>query len=66
MPSPDLIAPDRLEELLGGAVPEGEYEARVQGLVRELRLGGAAAPASLRARVTALGDETPRRRAALP
>lgn len=66
MPSPDLIAPDRLEELLGGAVPEGEHEARVQGFVRELRVGGTPAPASLRARVTGLGDETPRRRAALP
>jgi Domain of unknown function (DUF4349) len=66
MPSPDLIAPDRVEELLGGAVPEGEREALVQGLVRELRLGGAPAPASLRARVTTLGDEAPRRRAALP
>ena len=63
MPSPDLIAPDRVEELLGGAVPEGEQEALVQGLVRELRLGGAPAPASLRTRVGALGDETPRRRA---
>jgi hypothetical protein len=66
MPSSDPIAPDRVEELLGGAVPEGEQEALVQGLVRELRLGGASAPASLQARVTALGDETPRRRAALP
>jgi hypothetical protein len=66
MPSPDLIAPDRVEELLGGAVPEGEREALVQGLVRELRLGGAPAPASLRTRVTALGDEPPRRRASLP
>ena len=66
MPSPDLIAPDRVEELLGGAVPEGEHEARVQGLVRELRLGGSPAPASLRVRIAALGDETPRRRAALP
>lgn len=66
MPSPDLIAPDRLEELMGGAVPEGEHEARVQRIVRELRVGGTSAPASLRTRVTALGDETPRRRAALP
>jgi hypothetical protein len=66
MPSPDLIAPDRVEELLGGAVPEGEHEARVQGLVRELRVGGTPAPASLRARVIALEDETPRRRAPLP
>jgi hypothetical protein len=66
VPSPDLIAPDRVEELLGGAVPEGEHEALVQGLVRELRLGGAPAPTSLRTRVTALGDEPPRRRAPLP
>jgi hypothetical protein len=66
MPSPDLIAPDRLEELLGGAVPEGEQEARVQGMVRELRLGGTPAPDTLRARVTAVGDEPPRRRASLP
>jgi hypothetical protein len=66
VPSPDLIAPDRVEELLGGAVPEGEREALVQGLARELRLGGAPAPASLRTRVTALGDEPPRRRASLP
>ena len=63
MPSPDLIAQDRVEELLGGAVPEGEHEAHVQGLVRELRMGGAPAPAALRTRVAALGDETPRRRA---
>ena len=63
MPSPDMIAPNRLEELLGGAVPEGEHEARVQGLVRELRVGAAPAPASLRTRVAALGGEKPRRRA---
>ena len=40
MPSPDLIAPGRLEELMGGAVPEGAHEARVQGLARELRWKG--------------------------
>ena len=65
MPSPDLSAPDRLEELMGGAVPEGAHEARVQGLARELRIGGTSAPASLRERVAALGDDGPRRRAAL-
>ena len=65
MPSPDLIAPDRLEELMGGAVPDRAHEARVQGLARELRIGGTSAPASLRERVAALGDDGPRRRAAL-
>ena len=62
MPSPDLIAPDRLEELLGGALPEAEREARLQGLVRELRADAPAAPAPLRARVRAL-EEQPARRA---
>ena len=65
MPSPDLIAPDRLEELLGGALPEAEREARFQGLVRELRVEAPAAPASLHARVRAL-EEQPVRRRALP
>jgi Domain of unknown function (DUF4349) len=66
MPSPDLIAPDRLEELLGGALPEAEREARVQGLVRELRADAPAAPAPLRARVRALGEQPARRRWAFP
>ena len=66
MPSPDLIAPDRLEELLGGALPEAEREARLQGLVRELRAGAPAAPAPLRARVRALEEQPARRRRALP
>jgi len=66
MPSPDLIAPDRLEELLSGVLPEGEREARLQGLVRELRTDAPAAPAPLRARVRALEEAPRRRRAALP
>jgi hypothetical protein len=66
MPSPDLIAPDRLEELLGGALPEAEREARLQGLVRELRADAPAAPEPLRARVRALGEQPARRRRALP
>ena len=66
MPSPDLIAPDRLEELLGGALPEAEREARLQGLVRELRADAPAAPAPLRARVRALEEQPARRRRALP
>jgi hypothetical protein len=66
MPSPDLIAPDRLEELLGGALPEAEREASLQGLVRELRSGAAAAPAPLRVRVRALAEQPARRRLAFP
>ena len=66
MPSPDLIAPDRLEELLGGALPEAEREARLQGLVRELRADAPAAPAALRDRVRALEEQPARRRPALP
>jgi hypothetical protein len=66
MPSPDLIAPDRLEELLGGALPEAEHEARLQGLVRELRADAPVAPTPLRARVRALEGQPVRRRRALP
>lgn len=66
MPVSDPIAPDRLEELLGGAVPEGEREALVQGLVRELRAGAPAAPASVRARVHELAEQPARRSRILP
>jgi hypothetical protein len=66
MRAPDQIAPDRLEELLGGAVPEGEREALVQGLVRELRAEAPATPAPLRARVRELAEQPVRRRRALP
>jgi hypothetical protein len=66
MPTRDPIAPDRLEELLGGAVPEGEREALVQGLARELRTGAPVAPAPLRERVRTLADQPARRRPALP
>ncbi|HJS70628.1 MAG TPA: DUF4349 domain-containing protein [Gaiellaceae bacterium] len=62
MPAPDLIAPDRLEELLGGALPEGEREARLQGLVRELRAEAPPAPPTLLERVREIGHEQPRRR----
>ena len=61
MPTTDPLAPDRLEELLGGAVPEGEREALVQGLVRELRAGATVAPAPLRARVGELSEQPVRR-----
>jgi hypothetical protein len=66
MPSPEPIAPERLEELLAGSPPDVEQEARVQGLVRELRAGSPSAPEPLRARVSALGEQPKRRRRALP
>jgi hypothetical protein len=66
MPSPDLIAPDRLEDLLRGALPEAEHEARLQGLVRELRADAPVAPAALHLRVRALEEQPVRRRWALP
>jgi hypothetical protein len=61
MPGPDLIAPDRLEELLGGALPEGEREARLQGLVRELRAEAPPTPPTLVERVREIGQQAPRR-----
>jgi Domain of unknown function (DUF4349) len=57
---PDLIAPERVEELLGGALPEGEREARLQGLARELRAEAPAAPEALRERVLTLEPNSPR------
>jgi hypothetical protein len=62
MRSPDLIAPDRLEELLRGAAAEGEREARLQGLVRELRAELPTAPPSVRARVLSLRQPVPKSR----
>jgi hypothetical protein len=62
MPSPDLIAPARLEELLGGAFPETDREARVERLVRELRSSTAPAPEALRQRVQTLVAAPPKRR----
>jgi hypothetical protein len=55
MSSPELVAPTRLEALLGGAIPETQDEARLQGLARELRSGSVAAPSSLRERVAGIG-----------
>jgi hypothetical protein len=55
MQSPELIVPTRLEELLGGALPETESEAHVQGLARELRTSTLSASAPLRGRVESLG-----------
>jgi hypothetical protein len=51
MQSPDAALANRLEELLGGAVPDTDHEARLQGLARELRATPLTASAALRARV---------------
>jgi hypothetical protein len=56
MSSPELVLSTRLEELLAGAFPETEQEARLQGLVRELRAGTPAAGARLRARVEGVAE----------
>jgi hypothetical protein len=60
MPSSDVIASDRLEKLLRGAPPEGEREARLEGLVRELRANAAPAPQTVRDRMRALREPVPR------
>ena len=64
--SPDPIAPDRLEELMGGALADAEREVRLQGLIRELRADAPAASAQLRVRVQALEEKPTRRRRAFP
>jgi Domain of unknown function (DUF4349) len=51
MSSPELVLPNRVEELLAGAVPDTDHEARLQGLARELRATPPSASAALRARV---------------
>jgi hypothetical protein len=61
MSSPELVAPARLEALLGGAFPETHDEARLQGLARELRGASAVAPSALRDRVAEIGVSGPSR-----
>jgi hypothetical protein len=61
MHSPDAIAADRLDRLLAGAVPESEREARMQGLLREVRVAVPPASQRLRERVRALEEVPPRR-----
>jgi hypothetical protein len=51
MSLPEIALTNRLEELLAGALPETEHEARLQGLARELRATPLSAGAALRARV---------------
>ncbi|HEX5469502.1 MAG TPA: DUF4349 domain-containing protein [Gaiellaceae bacterium] len=62
MQSPDTVVPARVEQLLAGAFPETQSEARLQGLARELRGASISSPASLRERVGGLSARPPRRR----
>jgi hypothetical protein len=62
MSTPELIVPARLDALLGGAVPDTDAEARLQGLALELRTAAPAAGEALRSRVRALTVPRPRRR----
>jgi hypothetical protein len=65
MPTSETLAPERVERLVAGDVPETAREALVAGLVRELRAAPAEPPEELRARVAALrapaGRPRPRR-----
>jgi hypothetical protein len=56
MPSPDLMDPTRLERLLAGDPPEGEREAALEGLIRQLRAEARSAPPILHQRIRAIGE----------
>lgn len=61
MLTPELIESKRIEEVLAGAVPDTDAEARLQGLALALRSDAPAASSDLRERVRALGAARPRR-----
>lgn len=61
MQSPDLIAPERLEQLIAGALPDTDREARMQGLALELRSSVSPAPERLRERIQSRPSPAPRR-----
>jgi Domain of unknown function (DUF4349) len=66
MSTPELIAPDRLEELLAGALPDTEREADLQGLALTLRTNAPPASQALRERVRAVGPSPARRGLPIP
>jgi hypothetical protein len=61
MRSPDLTDVERIERLLGGMPPESEREARLEGLIRELRAAAPPAPPLARERVRTLREPEPRK-----
>jgi hypothetical protein len=62
MPTSETLAPERVERLVAGGVPETAREALVAGLVRELRAAPAEPPEELRGRVAALREPAGRPR----
>jgi len=54
MPTPETLAPERVDRLVAGDVPETAREALVAGLVRELRAAPSEPSQELRARVAGL------------
>src|SRR5215211_1453157 len=56
MRSPDHTDAARIEGLLRGLPPETEREARLEGMLRELRAGAPTAPADVRERVRTLRE----------
>jgi hypothetical protein len=61
MRSPDPTDVERIEGLLRGIPPETERDARLEGMIRELRTGTPAAPAELRTHVRGLRPPERRR-----
>jgi Domain of unknown function (DUF4349) len=61
MRSPDPTDVERIEGLLRGMPPETERDARLEGMIRELRTGTPVAPRALRAHVRGLRDPERRR-----
>lgn len=61
MRSPDLTDVERIEGLLRGVPPESEREARLDGLIRELRAAAPSAPPLVRERVRTLREPEARR-----
>jgi hypothetical protein len=66
MRSPDETDAQRIEALLAGAPPESEREARLEGLIRELRTAAPPAPSIVREHVRTLRPPEPRRPAWRP
>jgi hypothetical protein len=61
MRSPDRTDAHRVDALLAGAPPESEREARLEGLIRELRAAAPPAPPIVREHVRTLREPEPRK-----
>ena len=56
-----MQSPERIDKLVAGMPPESEHEARLEGIVRELRASAPAAPPVVRERVRTLREPERRR-----